>query len=428
MIGLITDFSETAELQWLQRFSIAYTQLFIFICQLPWSPVRMYVGSLSDSLSRTRMTRMNLGSLILLPPCIAWFFISISSETISPGWIFVALFVGESGPAFLTTLVDGMMVEFNTLFKAQITPTCNRFRLLGKALASWSGGVFLNLTRSTTMVFWAQFGLFIATLFITIKLRKNIPATHVILEDKADEEEVVEEETTASKSIRNSRSFMLFVAVVLMLPSGGNGFFYFAYGPLNMSAATIGTIESITTCVGLACTFTLEYTARLDVKMFGFIVALLFTMSHLVRVLAVSQLAVGIISDFYLYLAQSILNEIADGLMWTNYTSSSSNSAEKGSEAKMYASMISVPSMGKLIRTALDIGLTLRLKVDHNLFSNLPLLLVICYYVSFLSVVLSLTLKRTVGVESANSAVVDRSSATRMGEEEGVVVLSVLVV
>jgi len=415
LIGFITDFTETAEYQWYQRFSIADTTYLYFIQHFAWGPVSILIASLSDRLSHEYgMKRMNQCVLALIVPIICWVIISSTCTNASSYVIIISLFLAEFAPAILLTVLNAVIILYNRKHHVQLVPSSQRYRLIGKTIANWSGGKLLSLT-DLNVVFSVQtiVLLFTLLLLMTCKVRRGrkIVPTEEEEEEEGDKEKEKEEEEEQKEEKREiisiNRYFIFFVTVCASIPGSESSFFYFIFGPLEFTAADIGLIESLSTILAILCTFAHQYIQDMNMKTYGIVVSLgLFTQFFLkfCLVTRLTRYSIWIqFTDFKTVLLISLVTELADSILFTNYCISSSKHSSVGKEAAYYAILMSIPKLGRVIHTLIDFLLTIYLGIDHHTFNQLPIFFLICSYYTLLCVVVVFRLKTSTTSSSVSS-------------------------
>ncbi len=393
-LGVISKFSEIAEYQWFQTFSIHETQYLIPITNFAFSPVIIIIAYISDRLS-SRISRFTQGALCLVIPTICWFITASSYKVIPIHSVLFCFFLEGFGPSILKMLLDAIMVLYNTSYRTKIAPPCNRMRLMGKTMAGMISGWLLTQTKSIEVIFWIQAVLFLTVLMTVLALKNQVqePLDYDICMDEENYEDD-KEQTKEEQPQPISKTFVLYMTVMMMLPTGGSCFFYYIYGPLEMTANQIGWSDSATALVAILCTYTLPYVERIPVKLFGLLVAVLFSGVNLLRYSLVTRLTFGYVDDFVFIVVTNAIAELADGILWNYYNSGSSNGgSRKGREGTYFAVMMSIPNLGKLIRIAVDTELTRLYSVDHDNYAEYPTILLICVYASFLAFMLSICLR-----------------------------------
>ena len=418
LIGFIIDFSETSELTWLQTFSILIGQIIIGVNSLSWGVVRVQFGYFSD---RSKYSRYKQCLIVSVIPFIAWVIIAIGFDSIS---IILCLLAIEMSFAAINTIIESVMViESNRENDLSIVAKCHRAKLIGKMIANGLGGIILSKSGSIRLIFWLQTicvgGLFC---FLLLLSYRSVTYEVVITTDEDDVspiedgvspieggvspieggvstiEDVVDKDTSSPIKPTLSTSLILFVTLFSSVPLGYSPLFYFMFGPLEITAADIGLIESITAFTSIICTFIAPRYVGTKIQWICYVVSVLLVLVHLGRYICVSRLTVmdGYSTqniDFYLLLLTFILYETADGLIWLTYASRSSANAKAGEEAKSYAYYITLPTFGKFIRIGIDSILTNELHVDHDQYGLYPDYLTICVYCSLLCVIFTVFIK-----------------------------------
>jgi len=395
-IGFIIDFSETSELTWLQNFSILIGQIIIGINSLSWGVVRVWFGQRSD---RSKYSRYKQCLIVCIIPFISWIIISIGYNSIHYSIVLICLLSVEMSLSAMHTIIESVMViESNKENDLSIVAKCHRAKLIGKMIANGFGGIILLKSNSISLIFWLQtlcVGLLFCYLFL-LSYRSSL-YEEIIPEDVPPSSSSSSSPSSSPKPTL-STSLIIFVTIFSSVPLGYSPLFYFMFGPLELTAADIGLIESMTAFTSIMCTFIVPRYATIKIQIICYIVSILLVFVHLGRYVCISRLTVmdGYSTqniDFYLLLFTFILYELADGLIWLTYASRSSSNAKVGEEAKSYAYFITLPTFGRFIRLGIDSLLTNKLHVDHDQYGLYPDYLTICVYFSLLCVIFTLMVK-----------------------------------
>jgi len=402
-IGFITDFSETAEMQWYQQFDLDDIQLFQVLQDAAWSPIRLAIGGLSDLIKR-QMSRLTQIVVNLFLPGVAWamlFNYVDHSPSVAVGVMVALLALAEFAPANMTVILDGYVLDdIQSYGGAEMTVSCHRYRMLGKIVAVTLGGWVLDQTKSVKFVFLLQL-LAICTTYLysfVLRLVYEPPPQTPEYETVKDQEEVENDDDGKDNKERQMNwGFVLFMTIFCAIPTQQRCFLYFAYGPLQFSNTQIATIDALSSMAAILATFSVPMTTQISLKWLAYWCSVTITALFLLRYAIVSGLTrYHHIDDYYSVMIVCVVNKYVEGVLWSRYSVASCEHVSRGNEAYSFAKLQFIPAIGKLAQRLIDRRLTQLYGVNHDTFDRFPEVLAICAYGSAIPTIFATLLVRGV--------------------------------
>lgn len=380
LLGILTDFSETAEVTWYRGYSIPSTLWFGLIENFISHFGRILLAILSDRLLRGRgILRVHQARVGMLIPLLGWLFVSYSYNNDSlKDLCLLMLFVSKLGGVILMVYVDALSLEYNDRYDVQILPEGHVARLLGKMVAKVGAGKLLDL-QGIGVIFLLQF---IFSGVALASLREGEGA----LESRKPQE-------TISEPVRTiSFHFIVFMCISVGLPNAQGSFIYYVYDPTCLSSWDIGIIEAIVLLASIFFTL-LRTLDEAPLNFLGVFVGILSSLSIGIKYVVATRLSLLVADDFHMVLLSSLFYKIGENMLFTQYCKFSSKCVKKGEEGKTYSILVTVPSMiGKFVRVSSEWGMNTYLGIDHNQFELLPRFLEICSYLSMIHILLPMLL------------------------------------
>jgi Na+/melibiose symporter-like transporter len=378
-LGVLVDFSELAEQTWLMTYSIKDTEWIGYAINFAWGPVRILFGHWSDRLASRVHPAAQIG-IVMLIPMVAWMGILFSVVSKTAPFVTVLLLVlAEFGPAIILTIVESIMVKYIRSTNVQLSPTCRRYQLLGKALGGYAGSVLLHHT-SEYQVFLMQWGLVTsAALFYVWDVMPQLHHDPPVV-DANDPEEPEQQQQQTKTTDTDNRHYVIFMVLISMMPIGKNAYFYYLFGPLGLTANEFGLGKLASSILALACTFTLPLIERwVNPHQLRLTVAWMFVLTGLIKLIQVVRYTSWWVDDFYIYLVVTALGTLADSLIWTHYVATCTRLTLT---SEVFAQYMTIPTLGKVGRLGGDYLLLSGFQIDHDQYGQLPAVMMICYWAS----------------------------------------------
>jgi hypothetical protein len=378
-LGVLVDFSDLAEQTWLMTYSIKDTEWIGYAINFAWGPIRILFGHWSDRLAPRVHPAVQIGYVMAIP-MLAWAGILFSVVTKTAPFVTVLLLVlAECGPATILTIVESIMVKYIRSTNVQLSPTCRRYQLLGKALGGYAGSVLLHHT-SEYQVFLIQWGLVTSAALFYMKdvmpqLYHDPPV--VDANDPEEPSATSEQQSEVKTGTTSNRHYIIFMVLISMMPIGKNAYFYYLFGPLGLTANEFGLGKLTASIIALACTFSLPYLNNQRQLMVT--VAWMFVLTGLIKLVQVVRYTSWWVDDFYIYLVVTALGTLADSLIWTHYVAVCTRLTLT---SEVFAQYMTIPTLGKVGRLTGDYLLLSGFQIDHDQYGQLPAVMMICYWCS----------------------------------------------
>lgn len=389
MQGLISEFSTYGEIEWLQRFTLTDNNWINAFLNLAWFPPLQYIlGKLCDCLRKY----MNFGFQIafsLVIPTILWGVItwSVSVPNLLPDYtVLVLMALAESGPSINHVILDGARASYYNSLGENVTPQCERMRIIGALTGKLVGALVIHQTNLTV-----TFGIHTALFFITILCciefgREHRKQGYIYVCNSVDlgmdDEPVVQKQTWWGwvksflcepwyNEAPTMRRFKYYIALLAMLPTGENCLIYYKMnGPLGITMFEMGLMGAASSLSEIMATYLSIKHVEL-VKM-GWVIGTLNSLNQWLVFLIVARLTVEWVSNFTFLFMLSCLAGLIRGIIDVTFNSMLAETSSSGNETTEMTARKGMIKWGILVQIALDTAMTSNFQVNHDNYTLFP--------------------------------------------------------
>ncbi len=403
LLGLLTDFTDSSEKVWLQRFSIIQIEWITAVIGVAWSPLRIIIASISDCLPYKKIQAvvvMSIGSLL-------WIVFSQTFDQDKWAILFLLVLTEVVSSAYHTILDGEKAAKYNTS-ETNLAAYCESARLFGSLIAALVGGnaqFYLGISIVAIIQGSAQF---VTAILLTILWCRTRYYTVITDDEEASATKASEEETTAPTTcwgrvwgrvceiwevlqVQRKKPLVMFITVVSVLPSGSNSMYYYLYGPLSMDTAQLGTIESFGAFSEITAALLFGYLPLHRMRTVAYLTASSVSVYQVILLGVICRVFAP--WDYWVLLYGGMMVRFTTGIMWTMYLSEATKSCSKNKEATEYSIIMSVPMIGRMIKYCIEIGLTNGFKVDHDHFDHMPEMFAVISSLSIIGIIASFITK-----------------------------------
>jgi hypothetical protein len=385
-LGIILDFTEIAESDWLQIYDINKIQLIANVMNITWRILSVLSALLSDYLIKKHFNHHKQILYSCLFSSFLWFIISAyaSSKVIHPDLILICIILSEIGVGFIHVVLDGSRAKIYNKEHVNIFMTSERVKIIGSLVSfSLSGFIFSYFGRDSVFLF-QSFHLSMIC-YVVLLYSSNRGGEEVVVDKEEEEEQERNEESwilwAKFKNIWNrTPRICYFMFLYNCLPDNSTTMYYYYYNGLHITPWQISIMYSIVTVVNFMNTF-----FSFELKRYHYIIlTTLNTLTLYLTFVLVTRQHVNYMGDFNVIIVITFLSTLSNGLIWLSALNIFTQLTSENNEAFDYSILLIFASSGKCIKTIIEYLLVLYYSIDHNKYDSIHILCFITLITSML--------------------------------------------